>query len=418
MKHRIFKFISSSYQKIIIWVPTLGKLYAADIKHYDEIPDFVEDDEEDDFGKTESNLRYQFTGVTLFLTTKCNLHCSYCYEGKTTLKGKVMPKEIAYAAIDYILECAKATKKKACRLSFFGGEPTIAWPLLCEVTDYFKKESIKNRVSGGTRITTNGVFSKDKASWLIEHIDGITVSMDGMKEIHDRQRSGSFDKVFEVATFMYNKRKQKLSFRITITQESVNFIPQICKFFGENFPGTFLNFEPVEPSILNNSVIPDHNLFFKKFLEGIAIAKLYNVRIRTSVSMINAPHRRFCGIGKSNFMVLPDGRVTACNRMIGTDNISEMFIYGYYNKEQKRFVFDDSRYALLEKLTVDAIKDCSNCLAQFSCCGDCPATKAAIYQHKNEFWRQKSPYCKEIQEFTKKLLEFLLFNGPEGVVLV
>lgn len=419
MKHRVFKFISNAHNKVVIWIPTLNKIYSAAIQYYNEIPEFIEDQEKDQQKEIQGVLRYQFTGATLFLTTKCNLRCSYCYEDASPFKGEIMSEEIAFATIDYILNWAKKTTKVS-RLSFFGGEPTIAWSLLRKVTDYYKKKGDKNGCRTATRITTNGVFSKEQALWLINQIDGITISMDGIKEIHNKQRNESFDKVFETAFFIYKKNRSKLSFRVTITRESVNFIPEICKFFGENFPGTILNFEPVEPSTLKNYplLIPDHRLFFNKFLEGIEIAKLYHLRIRTSVSMINLPHHRFCGIGKSNFMILPDGRVTACNRMMGTDSVSEIFVYGYYNKDQKKFIFDDSKYSLLEKLIVNEIAECSSCLAQYNCCGDCPATKAAIYQDKNEFWKKKSPYCEEIKEFTKKLLEFLLFNSQEGIVLV
>lgn len=420
MKHRVFKFLSSDKEKVIVWIPTLYKLYSTEISHYEDIPDYVLDEKEAGLRETANqDSKYQFTSATLFLTTQCNLRCSYCYEDAGPLKGgETMPEQTAFAAIDYILSWA-SKKNRNSRLSFFGGEPTLAWSLLVNCLEYYQTKSAKENCQTGTRITTNGVMKEERASWLAENIDGITISLDGPKDIHNIQR-GNFDKVFKTASLIYKTSPQKVSFRVTVTRDSINLLPDISKFFGENFPGVILNFEPVEPSVLKeySFLFFEHQLFFQKFIESIQIAKSYKLKIRTSVSMINSLHNRFCGIGQSNFMILPDGRVTACNRMTGRDRISGIFEYGYYDKKKNVFVFDDEKYELLQKLTVDNIPKCTNCLARYSCCGDCPATKIVIYKGDADFWRKESPYCKEISDFTKRFLEFLVFNGTEGIVLV
>jgi len=423
MKYQVFKFKSKKKDRAIVWIPLLQKLYTAPISNYDLIPPYIIENQDDI--KREFNIRdekkenYQFNSATLFLTTKCNLQCVYCYEKSRPWTGENMKEEIAFAAIDYIVYWA-TRKTKTSYLSFFGGEPTLAWPLLTESVEYYKKRNLESNCRYGIRITTNGNFSEKEANWLAENIEGITISLDGMKNIHDKQRNSSFDRVFYVSRLIYEIAPHKLSFRITITRDSVNFLPEICKFFGENFPRVILNFEPVEPCPGERYQIftPSHNLFFKKFIESIPIAKLYELRIRTSVSMISVPHSRFCGIGESNFMVLPDGRVTACNRMLGNDEVSSIFIYGYYDERLKRFKFDDKKYNFLKKLNVDSIPDCENCIAKYSCCGDCPATKAVLLEDKGmRFYKMRSPYCEAIKEFTKELLEYVVDNGYKGLVL-
>ena len=60
------------------------------------------------------------THVTLFLTTACNLRCSYCYAsaGETPLRS--MDLERAIKGIDFVLENAVKTGKDEIRITFHG----------------------------------------------------------------------------------------------------------------------------------------------------------------------------------------------------------------------------------------------------------------------------------------------------------
>ena len=161
--------------------------------------------------------------------------------------------------------------------------------------------------------------------------------------------------------------------------------------------------------------VPNSSLFFNKFIESIPLAARFGSKIRTSVSMLGSARNRFCGVGSSNFMILPDGKITSCNRMIGDDSISGIFCYGYFDTLKGKFIFNNKKYWFLKRLIVNNISRCDNCFAKFSCRGDCPATKAIIYPE--DFKKLVSPHCKEIREFTKKLLEYIVNDGTSGLVI-
>lgn len=416
MKHRVFKLNNSnSKNDVIVWIPTLHKLYVIRSELIDKVPSVIEDDKVLD-AENQSKYIYSFSSCTLVLTNYCNLSCMYCYENKDFLKLQNMEERIAFAAIEYVTYWASLFKRSSI-VSFFGGEPTLCWPLLRKSVSYLKQKSKEKGCDYSTRITTNGCVSENKAKWLAENMDSISISMDGYREIHNMQRCNSFDSVYRTAKIVYRLAPRKIGFRTTITRRSVFYLPKITLFFAKEFPGCIINFEPVDPSTRQNfkDLVPDSSLFFDKFIESIPIAAKFGSKIRTSVSMMGSASNRFCGVGSSNFMILPDGKITSCNRMIGDDPISCIFNYGYFNKSKGKFIFDNKKYWFLKELTVNNLSRCDNCFAKFSCRGGCPATKAIIYPER--FEKQVSPYCKEIKEFTKKLLEYIVNNGTSGLVI-
>ena len=72
--------------------------------------------------------------ASFFLTTKCNLHCAYCYNSKERLRSKPqsLPLEIAKAGIDYFFK-----NNSSRHLRFYGpGEPTQEFPL-CAINEKY-----------------------------------------------------------------------------------------------------------------------------------------------------------------------------------------------------------------------------------------------------------------------------------------
>lgn len=401
-----------SEERALAYVPSLQKLYEIAPEMESKITSPIEDLENPE-DETQFD-DYQFTSARLVITNRCNLACAYCYEnGNPARRGSVMPDRIARTAIDRVVECCKEKKAKEAYFSFFGGEPTVAWELLESGVAYAKLRAAEAGVSTRLSIITNGVMPKTNASWLGENLDSITMSMDGFRAIHNRQRNESFDRAFSTAKLLFIKSPKKLSFRSTVTQGSVDALPEIVAFFGAEFPGANLMLEP-EFAIggAKTSVVgmPEHARFFDSFLESLPVARKTGNKLRTSVLNLGSKRRQFCGVPGSNFMVTPEGKVTACNRMMsGLEMAEPRFVYGSYDEASGKFVFNDAKYQWLKKLTLDSIEACRDCFAQTNCRGECPANKAVI--DPENFWKEPSYRCLEIQEFVKKLLFYIIDNG-------
>lgn len=129
--------------------------------------------------------------VTMLLTNDCNLACSYCFESN---KGKdYMPKEMA-------LDILKATYNVVdpmagiFTLNMFGGEPLMNWDTFKAVCDYVLENNLKIRITATTNMT---LLTDEMIDYIDELSIPILVSVDGIKEVHDKHRCNSFDKVIE-----------------------------------------------------------------------------------------------------------------------------------------------------------------------------------------------------------------------------
>ena len=131
---------------------------------------------------------FPVVSIALFLTQTCNLRCVYCYgEGGEYGERGVMSEETALAAVDWLL--ASSFEEKTVRVSFFGGEPLLNFPLLQRVVTYAKEEAASRGKAVRFNMTTNAsLLTGEMIAYLAkEKIDPL-VSFDGPPEIHDRQR--------------------------------------------------------------------------------------------------------------------------------------------------------------------------------------------------------------------------------------
>lgn len=130
--------------------------------------------------------------VMLILTENCNLACSYCYEHHKTKNN--MTFETAKKIIDE--ELTKEDGFEEVVFEFFGGEPFLEFELIQKLHDYiFSHEWPKKALCFAT---SNGTLVHGKIKeWLKKNKDTmyVALSLDGTKEMHDKNRSNSFDKI-------------------------------------------------------------------------------------------------------------------------------------------------------------------------------------------------------------------------------
>ena len=121
--------------------------------------------------------------LTLALTHRCNLACSYCYAGE---KGPVsMTDDVA----EQSLEFAFSFDSQKMQLGFFGGEPLMEWDLLKRGTVLAERMADEKGVSLKKTVTTNAtLLSEDKAEWLRDHEFYLGVSIDGNRAMHNITR--------------------------------------------------------------------------------------------------------------------------------------------------------------------------------------------------------------------------------------
>lgn len=143
--------------------------------------------------------------ITLQLTQNCNFRCKYCiYSEESSARQRShsterMSWEVAKKAVDFLW--AHSVDSKRVNVGFYGGEPLLEFPLIQRVVEYSEE-----RFSGKEltfNITTNGTLLNDEMIHYFQaHDISLMISLDGPKEINDRNRvfadgRGTYDAVME-----------------------------------------------------------------------------------------------------------------------------------------------------------------------------------------------------------------------------
>lgn len=133
--------------------------------------------------------------VTLVLTHRCNLDCTYCYAGEHHRT------DMDDATVDEAVDLLFSDGCDEAQLSFFGGEPFLARDAMerAVARATWRAEQAGARLN--LQCTTNGAALRSDDIAYIRATDmRVTVSIDGVREAHDvsRPRAGgasSFDQV-------------------------------------------------------------------------------------------------------------------------------------------------------------------------------------------------------------------------------
>lgn len=145
--------------------------------------------------------------ITLQVTQQCNLRCEYCiYSGDAgnyrnrTHQNKKMSLEMAKKGIDFLI--AHSQESNRIDVGFYGGEPLLEFELIKKCIEYAKEQAEGKKIAFS--ITTNAtLLTEEIIKYLSENDIMITISLDGPKEIHNKNRkfagsgTGSFDKIIE-----------------------------------------------------------------------------------------------------------------------------------------------------------------------------------------------------------------------------
>lgn len=121
----------------------------------------------------------------IVLTEKCNLACSYCFEGKASLRESHMTRDTLASVLEAL---SRRHPTGSVFLHWFGGEPLLVFELL-----KLGVERAHAIFGSGVRafhsLTTHGgLVTTEKATFLSSHAFTVFVSLDGTREINDRKR--------------------------------------------------------------------------------------------------------------------------------------------------------------------------------------------------------------------------------------
>lgn len=339
--------------------------------------------------------------ISIFVTTKCNLNCDYCFTNKNqnNHKNQTISLEFVKKGID---DYFKDNYMRHVR--FFGaGEPTCEFELLKKIHQYA-------RTVGGEAVTfeiqTNGAFSDRIAFWLRDNIDIIWISCDGTPDIQDKHRPfyndsrKTSDVIRKNIKILQNSRgKSFVGIRATITNENITRQKEMIDYFSElGIQNIWV--DPIFPSVgetacESNSDF-DMMLFAKEFLEATRYAyskKIFYGSILTC--NFNDSVNKHCRACLPVPHLTTDGYVSACDMaLFGKDkNHMSQLIYGEWDETSGEIIYDQNKKRYIQNRTTENLPHCEMCPAKEHCGGYC---LGEVLNETGDIYGQKKSVCPAI----------------------
>jgi uncharacterized protein len=325
---------------------------------------------------TESPIR----SLSLAIAQKCNLGCTYCYaqEGGFGAKEKNMSPQAARAAVDMLF--SKAVAGDSFNLAFLGGEPLTNRKLLRECTEQAAALAEAKQARISFSITTNGTLVTPLDGEFFErHGFAVTVSLDGVGEVHDRTRPfksgrGSYTRVIEnVRPLLAMQQRMQVSARVTVTPANLFLRETLSEFLSLGFHS--VGFSPMlssptgagemgkaEMDVMLSQMISCGEEFERSVARGERYAFLNMTNAMRELH--KGTHRPYpCGAGAGYLGVSADGGLYACHRFVedpagAMGNVKS----GVDGARQARW---------LAERHVHRQEPCRNCWARYMCGGGC-----------------------------------------------
>lgn len=322
---------------------------------------------------------FQPTEVTLFLTTRCNLRCLYCYAEGGERPPADMSLETAQRGIDLV--CRNALERGTGEFGVGyhgGGEPTMNWEVLTQSFAYAQRLARQHGLRVYGSMATNGVLSREQRRWIVRNLAGVNLSVDGLPAVQDRQRprpSGRGSSAVVLETMRaFDRAGFRYGLRITVTAAGVDRLAEGVGWLLEHGHPERIQVEPmyVLGRGRRTNLAVDPQAFVLAFLEAQPLAEARGVDYFYSAARVDVLTNRFCQSCGEGFSLTPEGLVSACYEVPGSDfEYGDRFIFGRFDEAAGRYAFDEHKLAHLRAHTVEGIAWCRDCFCKWHCGGDC-----------------------------------------------
>lgn len=273
---------------------------------------------------------YRRFGLILVVNHACNMRCTYCYTGEKF--GRRMPLEMGRHAIDRSFQ--SLSDGGTLELAFFGGEPLAEAELVEELIEYAVTQAQRHSRRLDVTMTTNGTV-KSPAAWRVMNDSRVTLSVshDGLPEVHDRHRRtadghgtstivvetirelAQAARDFNVITVVRPDNVQQLAAGIEWLQSqgARHFVPSL---------DVWASWNEVDIAALSSAIQDCQQVWLRLVPAGSIswIDEAVAERLRLPFS-----DTARCGFGFGEIAVAPSGRIYPCERLVGADEPTNRF---------------------------------------------------------------------------------------------
>ncbi len=313
----------------------------------------------------------------LIPTESCNFRCAYCYEEHKSIR---MSDEIIDSIVHLVQR--KSSKLRFLSISWFGGEPLIAFDIIDKLSHKMLAICKENQIEYSAGISTNGYLLTDQLAvhCLSVNISNFQITLDGPAETHNKLRvlangDGTFNTILANLCNLRDKKEDfHIRIRVNFTSDMISHLPKFLKLIGTEFGGDSrfsIHFRPVvylggehnhSVKMCDHTTAIRHQIQLMKlaFNEGFGLnAWRGSMRLYGSVCYAADPR---------SFVIGTDGRIYKCT--VAFDDLRNQI--GSISEDGNMNIREDLyRLWTLSGEEIDA--DCQLCAFRPACQGNlCP----------------------------------------------
>lgn len=263
-------------------------------------------------------------GVIIYLNTKCNIDCEYCFVTKkdNTFLGR--------ERLEKILRWFMEQEGQEKQISFFGGEPLLSADVLVGLKDFLRGINTGGKRIEVKEINTNGILLNEK---MLMHLkeDGIKLifSLDGLQFEHNKFRINkrvTFDRILNNIE-LYRKHYEVPPINCVVHPTMAeNFDKKVEEFFDNGFnkvrlvPTLGIHWSREQVQAYRESINKIAQLYFRLLKEGRRNIQIHPIgeaieRVLSRNRGEFFDNQNSCQMGRAAFF-MPDGKAYGCRSVM------------------------------------------------------------------------------------------------------
>lgn len=358
----------------------------------------------------------KFSNFTLILTTDCNYNCSYCYQKKSRL---YMDENLARKSIAFFFPYFK----EGCYLTFYGGEPLLAFDLIHTTVKNAEAQQKKTQKNIRFSITTNGSLLTDEViDFLDEKQFFVLLSFDAAAQNIGRQK-GSYKSLVTVLDKLLEREGLEIATNSVFTPQTIKYLKNsVCFLIEKDVPSIDISFSTL--SSWENDSLSE----LEEALASLRAVLFAFYKEKGTIPVTNFLKREKnkifeCGAGGSRMALSPEGYLWGCNffydlaRKQGEPLLNNRFCFGELDgfKKGKNSIYPrvlEEYKPLKMEYFFSREKFCLFC-PDLNDCAVCPAEAAfstniigmipvhscklrkVLHRQVKEFWTEINKYKQE-----------------------
>lgn len=240
--------------------------------------------------------------ICISINNRCNLHCKYChFHEKQYMENRPMD---VFEILDHVKEYAGNIFK----IGFVGnGEAFLDFEKLKDYILY-----IEDSPNIKPYTITNGTIDLSDSDWKFLNSHGVTIglSVDGPKELHDKNRCGSFQKAMQTAEHIRRVTGRFPTWNATVGRDTLRHAQETINFF-----------RPFGTRVTFSRMIGKCGISLDEYHDFIAAARNADLSVRKGGNDCTM-YGGHCGAGENNFF-FANGKVYLCGNCVDLAPIAE-----------------------------------------------------------------------------------------------